>query len=161
MNANYPEPGQDVSSEQDASPSGTVHLAPLLAIAANRFSRSASSFYRKHFGIGVVELRIVLALGRRDQQNANELRATTDLDRGAVSRSARVLEEMGWIRIVNTGKAAPRLLMSLTDLGREKYRMLSVLAADREERVLADFSEEEIATLRSLLRRLISATSKS
>lgn len=154
---------REIETEGEGSGPADVsaeHLAALLAIAANRVSRDASSFYRTHFGIGLVELRLLFALGREDALNPNALARRSDLDKGAVSRSARVLEDLGWIEIARTGKAGPRLLLSLTPLGREKYRMLHLLASDREAQLLDRFGAAEMEQLKALLHRLIACTGR-
>ena len=58
-----------------------------MAILANRLSRAASRFYRKPYGIGVVEWRLMMCIGQMTETRANRICNETDLDKGAVSRS--------------------------------------------------------------------------
>jgi hypothetical protein len=67
------------------------HIATKVAIFANRLSRSASRFYRKRYGFGVVEWRVMMFVGHATETRANRICRETDLDKGAVSRSLNVL----------------------------------------------------------------------
>ena len=64
-----PRPSKTRHTSADATPGGLVldlnsHIPTRVAIFANRLSRAASRFYRKRYGIGVVEWRLIMYIGR-------------------------------------------------------------------------------------------------
>jgi len=130
------------------------HFATLVAILANRLTRGASNYYRRTFGIGVMEWRILYALRETGDLSAFEIAQVTDLDKAAVSRSIRVLEQLGYVRIVKTGRADRRILAVVTEAGRDVQRQLYAVTQDRQEHFLADFTPDEVELFRSLLQRM-------
>ena len=79
-----------------------------MAIFANRLSRAASRFYRKSYGIGVVEWRLMMYIGRASETRANRICSETDLDKGAVSRSLATLQRMGIVSVKEDGADSRR-----------------------------------------------------
>ena len=91
------------------APSGLVldlndHLATRVAIFANRLSRAASRFYRRTYGIGVVEWRLMMYIGRTRETRANRICEATDLPLGTVKTNlhrarkelAEEMARLGW-----------------------------------------------------------------
>jgi DNA-binding MarR family transcriptional regulator len=130
------------------------HLATLVAMVANRLTRGASDHYRRMHGIGVMEMRILLALRKMGDLSAFEIAHATDLDKAAVSRSMRVLERLGYIRIVRTGKADRRVVAITTDSGRVFQEQLHAIQQARQDAYLEGFSPEELDQFWRMLPRL-------
>ena len=73
------------------------HIATKVAIFANRLSRAASRFYRKSFGIGVVEWRLMICIGHAKETRANRIWAfSADGARGARGRRGRARVRRRW-----------------------------------------------------------------
>src|SRR5262245_53044194 len=128
-----------------AAPFGPVldlnsHIPTKVAIFANRLSRAASRFYRKNFGIGVVEWRLMMFIGRAKETRANRICSETDLDKGAVSRSLGTLQRMGVVSVKEDGADNRRNNVALTAKGRALHDEIVPIALDRQSELVADLS---------------------
>jgi DNA-binding MarR family transcriptional regulator len=132
----------------------TGHIATKVAIFSNRLSRAASRFYRKHYGIGVVEWRIVMCIGRTKETRANRICWETDLDKGAVSRSLATLEQMGIVSVKEDGADGRRNNVRLTPKGRALHDELVPIAIERQQRLVSGLAPEEVRAFSSLVDRL-------
>src|SRR5262245_29414120 len=130
------------------------HIATKVAIFANRLSRSASRFYRAKYGIGVVEWRLMMFIGRARETRANHICSETDLDKGAVSRSLGTLQRMGIVRVKEDGADSRRNNVVLTAKGRMLHNELVPIALDRQSELVAELSLEEIEIFTRLIDRL-------
>jgi DNA-binding MarR family transcriptional regulator len=142
-----------------AAPSGPVldlneHVPTRVAIFANRLSRAASRFYRKHYRIGVVEWRLIMYVGREKETRANRICRETDLDKGAVSRSLANLQQMGMVSVKEDGSDSRRNNVALTAKGRALHSELVPIALDRQSKLVADLTPEEVQTFLSLIEKL-------
>jgi DNA-binding MarR family transcriptional regulator len=130
------------------------HIATRVAIFANRLSRSASRFYRKYYGIGVVEWRLIMYVGREKETRANRICRETDLDKGAVSRSLANLQQMGMVSVREDGSDSRRNNVALTAKGRALHGELVPIALDRQSKLVADLTPEEIQVFLRLIEKL-------
>ena len=121
---------------------------------ANRLANGASNYYRQHFSLGMSEWRAMMAIGATRQSIVREVAAMADLDLGAASKSVRVLEERGLVSAEHTSSRGRATIVRLTPEGLVTYRKLRDSARQRQQRLLAAFSPEEVELLWSLLRRL-------
>jgi DNA-binding MarR family transcriptional regulator len=140
-----PEAGQKPLSEE--------FLAVLVIAIANRLTRGASKFYRDVWNIGVVEWRIMMCLDDLAGRPIGEIGEAADVDKGAVSRSVKVLIERG---LIKAEIGARRMnLIRLTPDGKALLKDLVKSGRRRETRLLSAFSAEESAQLRAMLARLL------
>src|SRR5262245_30350280 len=130
------------------------HIATKVAVFANRLSRSASRFYRAKYGIGVVEWRLMMFIGRAVETRANRICSETDLDKGPVSRSLGTLQRTGNVSPREDGCDSRRNNVALTAKGRALHDELVPIALDRQSELVADLSLAEIATFAGLIDRL-------
>jgi len=126
----------------------------LLGAIGNRMARGASRAYLERFRIGINELRIIAHVRITPGTTANEICQASGLDKGAASRSVSRLEQMEHIRVAGRGGEARRRGLFLTESGAKLHDAVMSLALEREARLLAGLSSEELATLLGLLRRL-------
>jgi DNA-binding MarR family transcriptional regulator len=133
------------------------HFPTLIAILANRLTRGASNYYRRAHGLGVTEFRILYALRETGDLSAFEIARVTDLDKAAVSRSMRLLEGLGYIRIVRTGKADRRIVAAVTEAGRAAQERLHAISHARQVKYLDGMSEAVAEQFRLLLTRMFAA----
>jgi DNA-binding MarR family transcriptional regulator len=142
-----------------ATPGGPVldlndHIATRVAIFTNRLSRAASRFYRKTYGIGVVEWRLLMYIGRTHETRANRICRATDLDKGAVSRSLATLQRMGIVSIKADGADNRRHNVSLTAKGRALHDEIVPIAFERQTKLVADLTPDEIRVFLGLIERM-------
>jgi DNA-binding MarR family transcriptional regulator len=130
------------------------HIATRVAIFANRLSRAASRFYRKSFGIGVVEWRLIMYIGRTNETRANRICSETDLDKGAVSRSLAALQAMGIVSVKEDGADNRRNNVALTSKGRDLHDKLVPVAFERQTRLVADLTADEIRLFLGFIEKL-------
>jgi DNA-binding MarR family transcriptional regulator len=129
-------------------------LPYMLSITSNAVSGRISQEYRTRFGLKVPEWRVMAVLGDAGALTQRELTALTLMDKVAVNRACKELEERGlaW-RQPNTKDGRSHLL-ELTDDGRRMHGEIMPLALEMERRLLANFREEEIAGFKALLVRM-------
>ncbi|HWW63997.1 MAG TPA: MarR family winged helix-turn-helix transcriptional regulator [Sphingomonadaceae bacterium] len=126
-----------------------------LTAISNKIARSASRVYLKLYGVGINEWRIVANLRVRPGITANLICQTSGLDKAAVSRSLRLLEDHGYIEADKTtnGDARGRNLR-LTAKGDKLHDELIGVALAREEELLHGFTEAERRQLLSFITRM-------
>jgi DNA-binding MarR family transcriptional regulator len=128
-------------------------LAVLVIAIANRLTRGASKFYRDVWNIGVVEWRVMMCLDDHAGRPIGEIGEAADVDKGAVSRSVKVLIERG---LIKAEIGARRMnLIRLTPSGKALLKDLNMSGRRRETRLLSAFSPDESAQLRAMLARLL------
>lgn len=125
-----------------------------VTLLANKLSTGASACYRKHFGVGIVEWRLLALLAIESPQTANRMCQTIGIDKAAVSRALKLMEASGHVQSSSDPDDARRVIIHLTDSGRALQEDILTVAMKREELLLADFTETELETLLSLLRRM-------
>ena len=134
-----------------------------LSVASNAVSALIAERYRKRFGLKIAEWRVMAVLGDRcgpgggpggGAMTQRALTAATVMDKVAVNRAVKVLEDRGLVaRVPNPGDGRSHLL-ALTGDGRAIHGEVMPLARATEADLLADLAVEEQATLRQLLARL-------
>jgi DNA-binding MarR family transcriptional regulator len=130
------------------------YVPAMLTFLANKLATGASISYRKHFGIGVVEWRLLALLAVEDHITANRICQVIGLDKSAVSRSLQLLEAAGRISGEVDTKDARRYTVSLTAKGKALHDRVLKVALERERRLLSDLSPSEVDTLVILLGRM-------
>ena len=114
-----------------------------------RLVATASATYAR-MGLGSVEARVILAL-RAGPQTASQMGKLIGVDRAAVCRAVQSLLERDLVLKLEGRARAVRL----TREGEGLIEGINRVAAERERRLLAGFSEEEAAALLGFLGRLM------
>jgi DNA-binding MarR family transcriptional regulator len=130
------------------------YVPGLVTFLANKLATGASHCYRKHFGIGVVEWRMLSMLAVESDITANRICQAIGLDKSAVSRSLQTLEAAGRITSQLDPKDARRYTVRLTASGKELHDRVLKVALERESRLLSGLTPAEVDTLIDLLGRL-------
>jgi DNA-binding MarR family transcriptional regulator len=131
------------------------HYLPFsLTAIANRIARSASRTYLRRFGVGINEWRIISNLRAWPGITANMICQRSGLDKAAVSRSLKLLEDAGMVRGCEDGSDTRGRGMKLTQKGDDLHDRLISVALEREGRLLTGFSETERAMLLGFVARL-------
>lgn len=129
-----------------------------LSIASNAVSGLIAERYRNRFALKVTEWRVIAVLGDAQLHGARltqrDLTEATLMDKVAVNRACKVLEERGLIaRIANESDGRSHML-ELTDGGEEIYREVMPLAKATERELFEGFDPAEEAALRKMLERM-------
>ena len=125
-----------------------------LSITSNAVSGRIALEYRTRFGLSVPEWRVMAVLGDSGALTQRDLTRMTVMDKVAVNRACKVLEERGlaWRR-PNTQDGRSHLL-ELTAEGVRMHDDIMPLALEMERRLFSNFAPEEIDQFRSLLARV-------
>lgn len=132
----------------------TRYVPALVTYLANKLSSGASACYRKHFGIGVTEWRLLALLKVETNITANRISEVIGLDKAAVSRALKFLKERGFVSFVKNAKDGRSTLIALTSSGEGIHNQIIKVALKREALLLKNFSEQELDTLIMLLTKM-------
>lgn len=129
-----------------------------LSVASNAVSSLIAERYRKRFALKIPEWRVMAVLGDAGAglgaMTQRDLTAATVMDKVAVNRAVKVLEDRGLIaRVPNPGDGRSHLL-ELTEEGRAIHAEVMPLARAIERELLDGLAPGEEAALRRLLAQM-------
>jgi DNA-binding MarR family transcriptional regulator len=133
------------------------YVPALINFLGNKLAAGASNSYRREFGVGVTEWRILSKLAGEDACTAQEICQYFDLDKGLVSRTIKSLVNNGSVTVTDPAADNRRAIM-LTKAGRALHDRIIELALDREDALLSCLDPKEVDTLIDILRRLLAQT---
>ena len=129
-----------------------------LSIASNAVSDLIAQRYRSRFGLKVTEWRVIAVLGDAQGQGGRltqrDLTEATLMDKVAVNRACKVLEERGLVARVDNENDGRSHLLTLTEEGEGIHREVMPLAKETEREILVGLDAAEEAALRSMLAKL-------
>lgn len=127
----------------------------LLTFAANRFTRAASREYQRLFGIGAMDWRMLVMLAREPGSTVSHSARTVGIDKAAVSRSLRRLEQAGLAQPALTDPDERRKSWTLTEAGSALHDRILEHALGRLRQILAGFDPEEVRAFTGYLARVL------
>jgi DNA-binding MarR family transcriptional regulator len=142
-----------VGSESSAHIDRNVYIPHFLNSLNNKLSSGASDLYIKLFGIGINDWRVLSVAVKNQGCIANFIAEKMDVHKAVVSRSVQYLRSRKHLRIEPAGKEK---LIFVTPAGQRLYADVARVALARETLLLQGLTEEQQATLRSLLAHLLS-----
>ena len=129
-----------------------------LSIASNAVSSLIAERYRKRFALKIPEWRVIAVLGdARARGQALTQRALTEatlMDKVAVNRACKVLEERGLIARAPNREDGRSHLLELTGEGRSIHEEVMPLALATERELFKGFDAGEQKQFRALLERM-------
>ena len=129
-------------------------LPYLMSVTTNAVSDMIAGEYRARFGLKIPEWRVMAVLGDAGAQTQRSLVGATRMDKVAVNRACKVLEDRGLVaRRPNAGDGRSHLL-ELTDEGRAIHGEVMPLARAIEEEIFSELGQAECNQFRELLRRV-------
>ncbi len=129
-------------------------LPYLLSVTSNAVSGRIADEYNARFGLRIPEWRVMAVLGDAGALTQRELVGATLMDKVAVNRACKVLEERSLIaRSPNTSDGRSHHL-ELTGAGKAMHAQIMPLALEMEALLFDALNEEEQATFKALLGRL-------
>ena len=125
-----------------------------LSTTSNAVSQRIAGEYRIRFGLSVPEWRVMAVLGDAGPMTQRELTQHTVMDKVAVNRACKILEDRALaVRRPNAQDGRSHLLQ-LTPEGAAMHGQIMPLALEMERRLFATFTDDEVETFRSLLGRV-------
>jgi DNA-binding MarR family transcriptional regulator len=121
---------------------------------ANKLSRGASQHYLALFDVGIETWRCLVLLAIHGSVTAQQVSKVIGMDKGAVSRCFKTMQERGLIRTELDPADGRARVAVLTPEGRALHDRIREVALERERAFLSVLNPDEIDTLLSLLRRL-------
>lgn len=137
-----------------------AYVPALITFLANKLSSGASAVYRKQFGIGIVEWRILALLKIEHNISANRICQVIGLDKAAISRALKSLNAKQYLSFIKDENDARSSLINLTDKGIALHNSVYEVAIAREAILLEDLNSDEVETLLGLLRKLNAQVAK-
>jgi DNA-binding MarR family transcriptional regulator len=126
-----------------------------LAILSHTVSTSIAKAYDRNFGLTIPEWRVIAIIGRFPGLSAVEVADRTMMDKVAVSRAVTKLIKSGRIDREFADADRRRSILTLSEEGRKVHDEIAPLALGIEADLLHGISEEEIATLNTVIERLL------
>lgn len=129
-------------------------LPYLMAVTSAAVSRRIANQYEAASGLKIPEWRVMAVLGDGGSMTQRDLVGETLMDKVAVNRACKALEERDLIR------RSPNVLdgrshhLELTDIGREMYDRVMDIALDSECEIYSVLDDAERVQLKALLTRL-------
>ena len=135
-----------------ASPLSTF-LPYQLSLASNAVSGRIAMEYRARWGLSIPEWRVMAVLGDCGGLTQRDLTKRTLMDKVAVNRACKVLEERGLAERAPNEQDGRSHLLELTSGGRNMHAEIMPLALEMERRMFEGFSPDELDLFRKLLER--------
>lgn len=134
--------------DMDASVLTQVHFV------GNRINSTGSAGYRKWFGIGISEFRLLVVLANEPGSTGARINEIMGLDLGAISRTLRRMEENGLVLGTQHPRHPSYKCWYLTHEGADLHDKIHEMTKEREAAILSGFDKSEVFMLLSLLHRL-------
>lgn len=129
-------------------------LPYLLSITSNAVSGRIAQEYKDRFGLNVPEWRVMAVLGDSGMLTQRELTEFTIMDKVAVNRACKTLEDRGLAVRQPNDKDGRSHHLQLTEAGRAMHGEIMPLALELERRLFANFTDQECETFRNILARI-------
>ncbi|GGD88257.1 MarR family transcriptional regulator [Tsuneonella deserti] len=143
----------------DPTPARLADFLPyLLSVTSNAVSGRVAEVYRSRFGLRIPEWRVMAVLGDSGALTQRQLTGATLMDKVAVNRACKGLEERGLaVRTANALDGRSHHL-ELTAAGKAMHGQIMPLALGMEKQLFEDFSETEREDFARFLGRLREAS---
>ena len=125
-----------------------------LSIASNAVSNRIAEVYRSRFDLKIPQWRIMAVLGDAGPLTQRELTAATLMDKVAVNRACRTLEERGLVAREPNASDGRSHHLDLTGEGRAMHDRIMPLAREMEQQLFAPLSAAERAHFSALLAKV-------
>ena len=146
----------------DSASTGEGQLASFLpyqlSVASNAVSSLIAERYRKRFALKIPEWRVIAVLGdamaRGQAMTQRALTSATLMDKVAVNRACKVLEDRGLVARAPNQSDGRSHLLELTPDGRLIHEEVMPLALATERELFKGFDAAEQEQFRALLERM-------
>jgi DNA-binding MarR family transcriptional regulator len=135
-------------------------LPYLLSVTSNAVSDSIAEEYRARFGLKIPEWRVMAVLGDSGAHTQRELVEATRMDKVAVNRACKMLEDRGLIARSPNASDGRSHHLELTATGRAVHGEIMPLALDMERRLFSTLNSAERQTFQQFLARIYEQATK-
>lgn len=125
-----------------------------LSVTSNAVSSLIAERYRARFGLRIAEWRVMAILGDAGSATQRALTEATLMDKVAVNRACKVLEDRGLVARRPNAADGRSHLLELTEEGRAIHGEVMPLARQIEAEIFSTLGEAECEQFRDLLRRI-------
>jgi DNA-binding MarR family transcriptional regulator len=130
------------------------YIPGLLTLIASNMSGGASSAYLAVYAVGIETWRVMVMLAIEGRVTAQRMVQLLDADKGAISRTFKSMHGKGLLRFEDDEHDGRLRHAVFTNQGRELHDRILRLALLREDAAVSGLSDQELDTLRALLRRV-------
>lgn len=142
-------------SERESEPLAlSAYLPYRLAVLSGRIGRSGARLYRRYFGFGQREWRVMAVLGEMGELPLSRLAEFASIDSGTATRALAALVRLKLVNRRPDETDARKVLFLLSESGRHCYGTIARNARVREEFLLSALTPRERATFDRLLEKL-------
>lgn len=129
-------------------------LPYLLSVTSNAVSDRIADEYRARFGLKIPEWRVMAVLGDAGPQTQRDLVGATRMDKVAVNRACKVLEDRDLIERSPNASDGRSHHLELTAAGRGIHGEIMPIALDMERKLFAPLSTNERLAFKNLLAQI-------
>ncbi|HQV03422.1 MULTISPECIES: MarR family winged helix-turn-helix transcriptional regulator [unclassified Novosphingobium] len=126
----------------------------LMSVTTNAVSDLIADEYRSTYGLKIPEWRVMAVLGDSGAHTQRELVHATRMDKVAVNRACKVLEERSLVRRSPNAQDGRSHHLELTASGKTMHGKIMPHALEIEQRLLTPLNAEERVQFVSLLHRI-------
>lgn len=126
----------------------------LMSVTTNAVSDLIAGEYRSTYGLKIPEWRVMAVLGDSGARTQRELVHATRMDKVAVNRACKVLEDRKLAHRSPNARDGRSHHLELTAAGKEMHDRIMPHALEMEQRLLAPLSAAERKQFVSLLARI-------
>jgi len=121
---------------------------------ANKLATKSSEAYKKNFGIGIMEWRVLAILAISNNNSVQSITDIIGLDKGAVSRALKKLVDKGYVTIQEDEFNKRAYIINITCQGRSLHDQVYDFSMQREEKLLSGLDERKKDELFQFLKYL-------
>ena len=129
-------------------------LPYLLSVTSNAVSDSIAEEYRARFDLKIPEWRVMAVLGDAGEKTQRELAGATRMDKVAVNRACKILEERGLAARSPNASDGRSHHLELTVEGKAMHAEIMPLALEMERRMFTALAPVERDQFKALLARI-------
>jgi len=151
---------RSVTMHNDDNARETAAPAPMRGVFTFRIislldllRRSGTLAHRRSFDLSGIEWRIMSQVGDHAPLSLNDLADLLNLDRGQVSRAVKAMKERGLLSS-RRRPGGPAIDITLSDEGKALHEQMVALAIERNEFLVGDIPDDEIARVSEVLDRV-------
>jgi len=125
-----------------------------LSVTSNAVSSMIAQRYRARFGLKITEWRLIAVLGDAGAATQRDLTQATLMDKVAVNRASKVLEERELLKRKPNASDGRSHLLELTEEGKAIHKEVMPMVEQMERDIFAALSEQEQAQFKAMLNRI-------
>lgn len=131
------------------------YVPSVISRVATKMTLSAQAYFQEHFGVTLLEWRIVSFIVAEGPSSAYDIWTAGNMDKAAVSRALKALSSKNLVSIRDVPRSARRrTVVTLTKSGRRLHDELFDEITTRHERLVAGLTRSQIENLIAALEHL-------